>query len=710
MFAGMRRIFGNIKVTETDREIRVEGVPADVMYRDISKIWKTSRINMHMFNSLSKNAFSFNPFFAVEIVYMLDVLMASRNRSVSVRVLDNIRTELLNNTWLSHTKPNPDAKGRLDFGRLSLMSVTPEDYQQQFLEDYSFKLDQYLLNGTLLAAAPGTGKTITSLMVAECLAADLVVVVSPKPALYKVWDADITKAYQGKTRPTQWISAEGKDYNGERYAIFQYEHLDDLLAMIQSGAFKEFTNIAMILDESHNMNEMKSLRTQLWVECCKQIGSKNILPMSGTAIKALGAEAIPLLKALCDNFNADAEERFKKIFGRDGSKGMDILQHRIGTVSFKVETGVLNMAPPIMETLRIQIPNGNAYTLESIKKDMQAFIEERFKYYAARRQADQKFWDECMAIHKAGIRNSNQQKEFNTYQNNLKIVIATPDPRFIGEIISATNSYEKKVFLPSLPKAMHDRFKETKTIIKYLKLKIQGEALGRVLGRKRIECHVDMVPHIDFVKICESTMKKTVVFTSFVQALEKMEQHCQTLGLTPVAVYGKTNNELNAIVDKFRDNKDINPLGATFQSLSTAVPLVMADTMIMINHPFRAYIYDQAISRIWRKGADTQTYVYSCQLDTGDAPNISTRSSEILAWSTAQVEAILGIKSPFTPEEVQGMEAYEMPFKEEGIDDDESLYYYNVLTSSFEQFDITISKEDFGLAKVIEQRPAYLRW
>ena len=56
------------------------------------------------------------------------------------------------------------------------------------------------------------------------------------------------------------------------------------------------------------------------------------------------------------------------------------------------------------------------------------------------------------------------------------------------------------------------------------------------------------------------------------------------------------------------------------------------------------------------------------------------------------------------------MEAYEMPFKEEGIDDDESLYYYNVLTSSFEQFGIEISKDDFGVAKVMEQRPAYLRW
>jgi hypothetical protein len=117
--------------------------------------------------------------------------------------------------------------------------------------------------------------------------------------------------------------------------------------------------------------------------------------------------------------------------------------------------------------------------------------------------------------------------------------------------------------------------------------------------------------------------------------------------MSPMAVYGKTNADLNATIKQFEADIDINPLIATFQSLSTAVPLVMADTMIMLNSPFRTYIYEQAISRIHRLGADTQTTVYVMHLDTGDKPNISTRSADIMQWSKEQVEAIMGITSSF---------------------------------------------------------------
>lgn len=88
--------------------------------------------------------------------------------------------------------------------------------------------------------------------------------------------------------------------------------------------------------------------------------------------------------------------------------------------------------------------------------------------------------------------------------------------------------------------------------------------------------------------------------------------------MNPVVVYGKTNNELNKTVGLFEKDIDLNPLVATYQSLSTAVPLVMADTMIMLNAPFRAYIHEQAISRIHRLGADTQTIVWEAYLNTGE--------------------------------------------------------------------------------------------
>jgi hypothetical protein len=149
----------------------------------------------------------------------------------------------------------------------------------------------------------------------------------------------------------------------------------------------------------------------------------------------------------------------------------------------------------------------------------------------------------------------------------------------------------------------------------------------------------------------------------------------------------------------------LNPLLATYASLSTGVRLTIADTMILLNSPFRAYILEQAISRIYRLGQDSQTYVYQCILDTGEVPNISTRSADILAWSTEQVEAIMGIKAPqvegdvFTPS-VESM-------KPEDFDD--NRVFYRALSKAFEQFDITIDRGQFEIPKS-ELKPMVPAW
>ena len=117
-------------------------------------------------------------------------------------------------------------------------------------------------------------------------------------------------------------------------------------------------------------------------------------------------------------------------------------------------------------------------------------------------------------------------------------------------------------------------------------------------------------------------------------------------------MYAKTNNNLAKIIESFDKDPKLNPLIATYDSLSTAVPLVMADTMILINSPFRSYILDQAIARIHRLRQNNQVTIYQCRLDTGDETNISTRSFDIMQWSQKQVEEMTGIKSPYVLDDV----------------------------------------------------------
>ena len=82
----------------------------------------------------------------------------------------------------------------------------------------------------------------------------------------------------------------------------------------------------------------------------------------------------------------------------------------------------------------------------------------------------------------------------------------------------------------------------------------------------------------------------------------------------------------------------------TFKSLSTGVPLVAANVIVVLDLPFRMYVYEQAIARAWRLGQDSQVYVYIPKLDTGEFPNINSRNIDIIQFFKQEVEAITGEK------------------------------------------------------------------
>lgn len=489
-----------------------------------------------------------------------------------------------------------------------------------------------------------THNTFTSIALAECLESDHVIVVSPQRALHIVWEKTILEVF--KTPVTYWMSDSGKKYAGQKYAIVHYEFLEKFLLECSACRGK----VTIILDESHNLNEITSQRTQYFIELCSKVQSKNVVWASGTSIKAIGAESIPIFKTIDSRFTDEIATAFKKMFGKDAKKTIDILTHRIDLMSFKVEKSEMKLDKPITSNIGVKVPNGNDYTLDSIKVEISNFVEERKKYYASRRKQDEISYNECIEIFKKSLK-TNDWVEFDTYQRYVKILV-TSGTRDKADEIVFTNKYENSKILPILPDTHKKLFKEVKTIVKYTALKIQGECLGRILGKKRMECVRTVSEHFDYAKYIESTEKKTLIFTSYIEVLEKAKDVLLQKGFSPMVVYGKTNSELNSIIAAYESDKSINPLIATYSSLSTAVPLTVADVVIMLNTPFRDYIYQQAISRVHRLGANTQVYVYIAYLDTGNVPNLSTRSFDILKWSQTNVEKILGIENPFPVEDL----------------------------------------------------------
>lgn len=662
MLGFLHRAFGVISVTTKDGIITVKGISPLTIQNDIERLWRTSRIQMWMFNRIGKHEFSFNAFFALDLVYTLETMLADRRTKSNRRVLRNIVKALREHTWLAHIdKPAPK---RLNRSALSQFKKTPMDKQAEFFDIYEKTVGPYSLNGMLLAAAAGSGKTITSLMLSEMLEADQTIAVVPINAIDTVWG----KTLEGEMHhvPTYWLSNSGKPMKGtERYLIVHYEALGNF--MLQLHRLKRNRKF-VILDESHNFNELESQRTELFEQMCRQLQVPDVLPMSGTPIKALGSEAIPLFRVLDPLFTADTEFRFKKIFGISSTKGADILKARLGIFSYIVEKKDLPIEDPDIQQKLVKIPNGHEFTADAIKAKMVKFIDERLAYYATRKHADEQYFYGILKAHEKSLDTPSKKTAYRDYRTQLDFVIASRgDARICSAEIKLCNSYENKQILPQLDRENLVKFKDIRSIVKYVLLKVRGECLGRVVGKERMRVHLEMVKYIDFDPFFDSSEKKTVIFTSFVEVLEELVTRLTHQGHEVVSVYGKTNALLSATLDRFEKEEDVNPLVATYKSLSTAVPLLMADVQVLIDAPFRDYQLQQTISRTSRLGAYTPTTVYMMQLDTGNEPNISTRSFDILEWSQKQVAAITGVESPFALSE--DMDKNELAL--EGLDEDQ---------------------------------------
>jgi hypothetical protein len=633
----------DVQITEEGRLIEITGIPAYLIDRDIAKIWGTRKLQIHMFVQMTRRKIVIPTFFAVDFVYMLEEMAKYpgnlySDRQVIKRTVEVIRA----NTWLANI--DKEFPSIFDYSKLKELNISLIDHQRRFMAWYDQVKLRYNLRGILLTAAPGGGKTIAGLATAICRKSDVTFIICPKNAINRVWEAEIVTRF--KEKQSYWISSEDKEIPKDvRWLIFHYEDLDKATKLISKFNNK---NLTLILDESHNFNDTESLRTQLFLSLCANKCISDIIFASGTPIKAMGSDSIPLLRAIDPLFTANAEMRFKKIFGKDAKKANDILANRLGIISYKVPKSEFMPNEPIYEEMKLSIPDGEYYTLDRIRERMSNFIHDRVDYYQKRRKNDMEFYQYCMELYEEQItKDSGEWKEYMLYKGYINTFITRGfDPGTMSEWSIYCNKFEKENILPKLPQEHRKDFKDVKSAVKYPELKIRGEALGRILGRERIEANIKLAKAVNYQTIIAGSKKKVICFSSHVDVIDAItELQKKELKLKPLKVTAETSNELKTIVSMFEKNVQYNPLNATYQSLSTAVPLVMANTLIMLNHPFRIHEMEQAVARAWRIGQDTQVVVFLVQLDTGDVPNISSRSADIMNWSKEQVDQIMGYQS-----------------------------------------------------------------
>ena len=498
-----------------------------------------------------------------------------------------------------------------------------------------------------------THNTFMDLALATCVIprdlAEVVIIISPKPAIKVVWEDTIQELFHRP--PKYWISSTPGPAPVDRktrYFVFHNESLDraeKLAKELSTRNIKYF----VIIDESHNFNEESSNRTHRLENV---LAGNRYKPYcvwaSGSPIKRSAIEAIPFLRSCDPYFTPDVEKRFRSIFSSNSMRAQEIVAHRLGIITFKVSKEVVmkNARPQIIRR-SIKLPGELAkpFLIDTIREEIRTYIEERTRFYMSKLKDYDTTFDSIVAEHARLVpQTADAQLKLQRYRQIIRELRRRRDDRKRAEpwMLSYTKQYEQTVLLPSLPNKLKRQFRECRTIVKATKLKVIGEALGKILIPRRADCALVLAQNCNLDEIIRDSLSKTLVFSSSVKVVLGTTDYLTKLGYSPEVVYQKTNSQLPQIIDRFAKNPLINPVCATFQSLSTAVPLIMASTLVMLNLPFRQYIYDQTVSRVYRLGQPHQVTIYEILLDTGSESNVSTRAADILTFCREHLDILLG--------------------------------------------------------------------
>lgn len=640
MFQGyVNSLLGEMEIQERGGHYEVLGIRAWGLVADMQKFWGGQTLAENMFMKINQRSMIIHQFFLPDLYYCLKRMVATprKVRAAGRRQVQHLLELIEQKTWIKNTlKPG---HGVLDRSQLHKFHYSPLPHQSEFFDVYDAKIKPYNLNGFLLASSPGSGKTYQGYCISEMLKTDVTIVVCPKNTVTDVWELSSESLF--KEPPKIWTTVMGKPLEaGYRYYVFHYEYLTQA---VEWASKTRLGRVNIILDECHNLNQEESLRTVMFLKLCQVVKSVSNLWMSGTPLKAMGAEVIPLLRSICPDFDDHAQRAYRIIYGKSSLRGVDILANRLGLVMHIVPKEVIVKNQVTTERIEITIPNAQHYTLRSIAAEMTKYITEQTKYYQANYGKFSKIYNDVATKYEAHhVRTPAEKAEWQQYRQMVAIVSSSRDYRMLGEEIKYTNQYEATKIAPTLSTEDRRAFMDAKSVVKYIPLKVRGEALGRVLGSKRAECHVEMVPYMNLGEIINEGLSKTLIFTDYVRVVDAVNDHLVKEGFKPLVVYGDTASDLPSIMQQLTDDPDANPVIATYKSLSTGVPVLQCSQIVMINQPFRGYIKDQAVSRVDRLGQKHPITNYEIFLDTKQEPNISTRSEEIMKYCDEMVAMLTG--------------------------------------------------------------------
>lgn len=669
-----------IKEDVAKNQIIVEGINLKLVYRDFEK-YIGSKMLYNILDKSSRWEMKFQKFYLPDMYHVVLELLNNdkfKRRIVSRSKLQKLKElfetiPLVQNIKLIQNTKDEDipSVNKSILKNIFVPGFKLFEHQDKFIDNCLFKSKLMDLRGYLLDAGPGLGKTINSIALMELLGADKIIVVCPKKAVIDVWEETINRIYsKPQTYNLSIDSVKGGKVKlanfslDSKFMVCHFEALDKLVASLKNIPSGRYT---IVLDECHGLNSYKSQRSTLFRELNKIVNPYFCLWMSGTPLKALGSETMTMFETIDKLFTPSVVKSFTSVFGISGVYAASVMANRLQLVKATIKAQGSGVEQFTYQS-KVVLPDAWKYTLSTIREEMKKYIRERTAFYNEFRDEYIEEYFESIEEFKANLGSNfdtKMQIALDEYLAKTKELHDgyNPTSPVHKQYIIDCNYFEDKVIIPILSNKTKKIFRKAKSVYKYVELTIIGETLGNVIGRKRTECNKAIVEAMakSFTVINEESKEtyetnlgevirdaeaKTLIFTDYVDVLKRCNEILTEEGFHPITIFGETTTTigLSNQVKQFKENSKINPLITTFKTLSEAVPLTEANTVIFLNLPFRSGTYDQAVKRANRIGQTKDVYLYEVTLDTGGEENISTRNLDILKWSEEQVSILMGDK------------------------------------------------------------------
>ena len=350
---GKRLVISGLNVHELKKDIR------SFFGKNIPNI-STSGVSMsyHIFSIVVRSVFfgganiSFEEFFVVEVKKVFEWLYERFKRSVYKEVIDQLSQHP---RIIALEKPMEEVPSDI-MSKLDNLGVELKPYQKEFLYHFYNAVHKVHLDGFLMAFEQGLGKTFTAISTVYAMDLFPCIITAPKSTLVS-WQNSITRLIPSKFLKEEVLNVADKFY------ICNYEALDKVTNYIISKPK------SLIVDEIQNFRYSNTARVQNVKDIQERYNIKYVLALSGTPIKALASEFVPVMTMLDPMFRDSnmAQRIFTHLYntGKYDNIASAVLQERLKLYMIRKEASKeLNLPDKKKYDITLQIKDIKPFTID----------------------------------------------------------------------------------------------------------------------------------------------------------------------------------------------------------------------------------------------------------------------------------------------------------------------------------------------------------